>query len=55
MPHEENGYSNILKYHHLEKSIKLPFGKYADLESLHGKQNNCENNLEKYNTMGGNK
>lgn len=48
-------YSNILKYHHREKSIKLLFGKYADFESLHGKQNNCENNFEKYNATEANK
>ena len=31
MPHEDN---KILKYNHGEKSIKVPFITYADLDSL---------------------
>ena len=38
MPEEDN---KILKYNHGEKSIKLPFIIYADLESLLEKMNTC--------------
>ena len=44
MPKEDN---KILKYNHGEKSIKVPFIIYADLESLLEKMNTCHNNPEK--------
>ena len=37
----------ILKYSHGEKSMKVPFTIYADLKSLLGKTNTCQNNPEK--------
>ena len=39
--------NKILKYNHGEKSMKLPFIIYADLESLLEKMNTCHNNPEK--------
>ena len=47
IPKEDN---KILKYNHGEKSIKLPFTIYADLESLLEKMNTCHNNPEKSST-----
>ena len=44
MPKENN---RILKYNHGEKSVKVPFIIYADLESLLEKMNTCHNNSEK--------
>ena len=44
MPKEDN---KILKYNHKEKSMKVPFIIYADLESLLEKMNNCHNNPKK--------
>ena len=44
MPEEVNG---ILKYNKGEKSMKVPFIIYADLESLLKKMNTCHNNPEK--------
>ena len=44
MPKEDN---KILKYNHGEKSTKVPFISYDDLESLLEKMNTCHNNLEK--------
>ena len=44
MPKEDN---KILKYNHGEKSMKVPFIIYADLEALVEKMNTCHNNLEK--------
>ena len=44
MPEEDN---KILQYNHGEKSIKVPFIIYADLESLLEKMNTCHNNLAK--------
>ena len=41
MPTENN---NILKYNHGEKSLKVPFTIYADLECLLIKQQSCQNN-----------
>ena len=43
------GFSNnkILKYNHGEKSMKVPFIIYADLESLLEKRNTCHNNPKK--------
>ena len=35
---------NILKYNHGEKSLKVPFTIYADLECLLIKQQSCQNN-----------
>ena len=47
IPEEDN---KILKYNHGEKSTKVPFTIYADLESLLEKMNTCHNNLEKSST-----
>ena len=47
MPEEDN---KILKYNQGEKSIKVPFIIYADLESLLEKMNTCHNNPEKSST-----
>ena len=44
MPEEDN---NILKYNHGEKSMKVPFVIYADLECLLEKISTCHNNPEK--------
>ena len=44
MPEEGN---KILKYYHEEKSMKVPFIIYADLESLLEKMSTCHNNLKK--------
>ena len=44
MPEEDN---KTLKYNHGEKSIKVPFTIYADLECLLEKMNSCHNNPEK--------
>ena len=41
MPTKDN---NIIKYKQGEKSIKLPFFVYADLECLLEKMNTCQNN-----------
>ena len=43
MPTKDN---NTIKYNHGEKSIKLPFVVYADLECLLEKMNTCYNNPE---------
>ena len=43
-------YNKILKYNHGEKSMKVPFIIYADLESLLEKMNTCHNNPEKPST-----
>ena len=48
MPEEDN---KILKYNHGEKSMKVPFTIYADLESLLEKINTCHNNPEKSSTI----
>ena len=47
MPNEEN---NIIKYNHGEKSIKLPFVIYADLECLLEKISACQNNPNESST-----
>ena len=47
MPEKNN---KILKYNHGEKSMKVPFIIYADLESLLEKINTCNNNPEKSST-----
>ena len=47
MPEEDN---KILKYNQGEKSMKVPFTIYADLESLLEKMNTCHNNPEKSST-----
>ena len=44
MPTKEN---NIIKYNRGEKSIKMPFTIYADLECLLEKIDTCENDLNK--------
>ena len=50
-----NEYNKILKYNHGEKSMKVPFIIYADLESLLEKMSTCQNNLEKSSTTKMNK
>ena len=52
MPEEDD---RILKYNHGEKSMKVPFIIYADLESLHEKISTCHNNHEKLSTTKVNK
>ena len=47
MPTKDN---NILKYNHGEKSKKLPFLIYADLEWLLEKMSTCQNNPNKSST-----
>ena len=42
--------SKVLKYNHGEKSIKVPFTIYADLESLLEKMSTCHNNPKKPST-----
>ena len=42
--------SNIIKYNQVEKSLKLPFIIYADLECLLEKINTCYNNPEESST-----
>ena len=48
MPEENN---KILKYNQGEKSMKVPFIIYADLECLLEKMNTCHNNPEKSSTI----
>ena len=47
MPTKDN---NIIKYNHGEKSMKLPFVVYADLECLLEKMSTCENNPNESST-----
>ena len=47
MPKEDN---KILKYNHGEKSMKVPFIVYSDLESLFEKISTCRNNPKKSST-----
>ena len=47
MPTKDN---NIIKYNHGEKSIKMPFTIYADLECLLEKMDTCENDPNKSST-----
>ena len=47
MPEEDN---KILKYNQGEKSMKVPFIIYADLETLLEKMSTCNNNPEKSST-----
>ena len=47
MPTKNN---NIIKYNQGEKSIKLPFVVYADLECLHEKMSTCQNNPNELST-----
>ena len=47
MPEEDN---KILKHNIGEKSMKVPFTIYTDLEFLLGKMNTCHNNPEKPST-----
>ena len=44
MPEEDN---KILRYNQGEKSMKVPFIIYSDLECLLEKMNTCHNNPEK--------
>ena len=48
MSNEDN---KILKYNHGNKSIKVTFIIYADLESLLEKMSTCHNNPEKSSTI----
>ena len=52
MPEE---YNKILKYNEGEKSMRVPFIIYADLECLLEKMNTCHNNPEKSSTTQKNK
>ena len=47
MPTKDN---NIIKYNQGEKSIKLPFVAYADLECFFEKMSTCQNNPKKSST-----
>ena len=47
MPTKDN---NIIKYNHGEKSMKLPFLIYADLECVLEKMSTCQNNPDKSST-----
>ena len=47
MPNEDN---EILEYNHGEKSTKVLFIIYVDLESLLDKMSTCHNNPEKSST-----
>ena len=47
MPEKDN---RILKYNQGEKSMKVPFIIYADIESLLENMNTCHNNPEKSST-----
>ena len=47
MPTKDN---NIIKYNQREKSIKLPFDVYADLECLLEKISTCQNNPNESST-----
>ena len=47
MPTKDN---NIIKYNHGEKSIKMPFTIYVDLECLLEKMDTCENDPNKSST-----
>ena len=47
MPTKDN---NIIKYNHGEKSIKMPFTIYADLECLLEKMSTCQNDPNKSST-----
>ena len=42
--------NNTIKYNHGEKSIKLPFVIYVDLECLLEKMSTCQNNPNKSST-----
>ena len=52
IPKKDN---NILKYNYGEKSMKVPFIVYADIESLLEKINTCHNNRKKSSTTRKNK
>ena len=47
MPTNDN---NMIKYNQGEKSMKLPFAVYADLECLPEKMSTCYNNPEESST-----
>ena len=47
MPKEDN---KIFKYNHGQKSMKVSFIIYADVESLLKKMSTCQNNPEKSST-----
>ena len=44
VPNENN---KMLNYNHGEKSMKVPFNIYADLECLPGKMHSCQSNPKK--------
>ena len=48
MPTKDN---NIIKYNQPEKSIKLPFIIYADLECLLKKMSTCQNNRKNHQQL----
>ena len=52
MPKE---YNKVLKYNHGEKSMKVSFIIYADLECLLEKMSTCHNNSQKSSTTKKNK
>ena len=52
MPEKDN---KISKHNHGEKSMKVPFIIYADLESLFEKMNTCHHNPKKSSTTKTNK
>ena len=54
MPFKGNQYQSI-KYNHGEKSIKIPFTIYADLECLLEKMSTCQDNPNKSSTTKVNK
>ena len=43
-------YNNVIKYNHGEKSIKIPFTIYADLECLLDKMSTCQSDPNKSST-----
>ena len=45
-----NGFEEILKYHPGERSLKIPFIIYSDLECLLEKMDSCQNDLKKSST-----
>ena len=47
--------NNTIKYNHGEKSIKIPFIIYADLECLLEKMSTCQNDPNKWSTININK
>ena len=48
MPTKDN---NVIRFNHGEKSIKLPFVVYADLECLLEKMSTCSNNQKNHQQL----